>query len=104
EDFHTFCPTISTTSDSSALATAHTSDAPGPRGGLFFGSLLEAQRDPLEFFQRMIREHGDYVGVRFGPYRYLVVNDAEGVRQVLVDNHKSYKKSRNYQGLKLVLG
>jgi cytochrome P450 len=78
--------------------------APGPRGGLFFGSLFEAQRDPLEFFQRMIGEHGDYVGVRFGPFRYLIVNDPDSVRHVLVDNHRNYKKSRNYQGLKLVLG
>jgi cytochrome P450 len=87
-----------------ALANPTVPNAPGPRGGLFFGSLFEAQRDPLEFFQRVIGEYGDYVGVRFGPYRYLIVNDPDAVRQVLVDNHRNYKKSRNYQGLKLVLG
>jgi cytochrome P450 len=87
-----------------ALAAPMLPDAPGPRGSLFLGSLLEAQRDPLGFFQRSIAEHGEYVGVRFGPHRYLIVNDPEAVRRVLVDNHRNYKKSRNYQGLKLVLG
>jgi cytochrome P450 len=87
-----------------ALLAPTATNAPGPRGGLFFGSLFEAQRDPLDFFQRMIGEHGDYVGVRFGPFRYLIVNDPDSVRHVLVDNHRNYKKSRNYQGLKLVLG
>jgi cytochrome P450 len=79
-------------------------NAPGPRGGYFFGSLFEAQRDPIAFFQRMIAEHGDYVAVRFGPIRYFILNDPEGVRQVLVDNQRNYKKSPSYQALKLVLG
>src|SRR5215468_7027009 len=78
--------------------------APGPPGGFFFGRLFEAQRDPIVFFQKMIAEYGDYVAVRFGPIRYFIVNDPEGVRQVLVDNQKNYKKSRSYQALKLVLG
>jgi cytochrome P450 len=95
-----------TTSSTSpqALAPLATPNAPGPRGGLFLGSLFEAQRDPLEFFQRVIATHGDYVSVRFGPFRYMIVNEPDAVRQVLVDNHRNYKKSRNYQGLKLVLG
>jgi cytochrome P450 len=95
---------MTASSPSPALTAPVVPNAPGPRGRLFFGSLFEAQRDPLEFFQRMIGEHGEYVGVRFGPFRYLIVNDPESVRQVLVDNHRNYKKSRNYQGLKLVLG
>jgi len=34
----------------------------------------------------------------------VIVNDAEGAREILVDNHKKYTKSRNYHALKLVLG
>jgi cytochrome P450 len=78
--------------------------APGPRGGLVFGSLFDARRDPLAFFQKVIEEHGDFVALRFGPVRYFLVNDPDGARHVLVDNQKNYKKSRYYQGLKLVLG
>jgi len=87
-----------------SVARAEVPGAPGPKRALWFGRLLEAQRDPLAFFERMIGEHGDYVGIRFGPIRYLVVNDADGVRRLLVDNHRNYTKSRNYEALKLVLG
>ena len=78
--------------------------APGPPGGYFFGRLLDARRDRLDFFDRMLREHGDYVAVRFGWLQYIVVNDPEGARHILVDQNRKYVKSSNYQGLKLVLG
>src|SRR4051794_40141185 len=66
--------------------------------------MFEARRDPLRFFLKAVREHGDYVRAHFGPLRYFFVNDPEGVRRVLVDNHRNYPKGRYYQGLKLVLG
>ena len=39
------------------------------RGAPIVGSMFEARRDPLGFFQRVARESGDYVNVRFGPLR-----------------------------------
>src|SRR6266545_2090285 len=87
-----------------ALTRLTRKTAPGPRGVFVFGSFFTARRDPIAFFEGAIREHGDYIAVRFGPLRYLLVNDPDGVRQVLVDNHRNYAKSRSYQGLKLVLG
>jgi cytochrome P450 len=88
---------------SEIVASPAVRDAPGPRGGVF-GSLFDARRDPLTFFPRMLEQYGDFVAVRFGPIRYFLVNDPDGVRHVLVDNQKNYKKSRYYEGLKLVLG
>src|SRR4051794_7085740 len=78
--------------------------APVVPGAPIFGSMFEARRDPLAFFLKAVREHGDYVSVRFGPLRYFFVNEPEGVRRVLVDNHRNYPKSRSYDALKLVLG
>jgi cytochrome P450 len=77
---------------------------PGPRGTLFLGSLLEAWRDPIGTMTRAVAEHGDVVCMRFGPLRYVLLNDPDAVHHVLVENAKNYVKSRNYQGLKLVLG
>jgi cytochrome P450 len=87
-----------------ALVQIAARDAPLARGLPLIGSLFEARRDPLTFFAKITREHGDYVAVRFGPLRYLFVNDPDGVRHILVDNHRNYPKSRSYEGLKLVLG
>ena len=77
---------------------------PTPEGRLFFGNALELWRDPLQLIARACREHGDVVRLRFGPYDYYVVNSAEGAKHLLVDNHKNYVKSRNYQALRVVLG
>jgi cytochrome P450 len=79
--------------------------APGPDKGLpFLGQTLEVWRDMLGFFQRAANEYGNTVEFKFGPYVYVMVNEPEGIRHVLVDNHRNYKKSRNYDGLKLLLG
>ena len=48
--------------------------------------------------------YGDVVRFKFGPFDYYLVTDPEVVRHVLVDNAKAYTKSRNYLGLKIVLG
>lgn len=76
---------------------------PGPKGLPFLGSILDT-RDPITLFERAARFGGDAALVRFGPYRYLVVHTAEGVRRVLVENVKAYPKSPSYRGLRLVLG
>jgi cytochrome P450 len=78
--------------------------APGPRGLPFFGSTFEAWRNPLDLMTRTVREHGHIVSFRFGPHRYVLLNQPDAVHHVLVTNAKNYTKSRNYQGLKLVLG
>jgi cytochrome P450 len=79
--------------------------APGPRWGVpLLGQVFEAWRDPLGLFMRARAEHGDVVRFKFGHLRYHLVSDPEGIRHVLVDNAKAYTKSRNYKGLKLVLG
>jgi cytochrome P450 len=76
---------------------------PGPKGLPFLGSILDT-RDPITLFERAARFGGDASLMRFGPYRYLVVNAHEGVRRVLVENVKAYPKSPSYRGLRLVLG
>src|SRR5688500_2287350 len=79
-------------------------DPPGPRGVPFFGNVLDVWRDPLGTMVSGMRDHGRLVSYRFGPYRYFLDGSTEGIRHVLVDNHKNYTKSRNYDGLKLVVG
>lgn len=78
--------------------------APGPRGLPWFGSVFPAWRDPLALFLQSRDRYGDVVRFKFGPFQYYLVNDPEVVKHVLVDNPKGYTKSRNYLGLKVVLG
>lgn len=78
--------------------------APGPKGLPFVGNLFPALRDPIALFLEAQRDFGDVFRLELGPYEYYVVNDPEIVRHVLVDNAKVYTKSRNYLGLRVVLG
>ena len=78
--------------------------APGPKGLPWLGSVLPAWRDPLSFFLGSRARYGDVVHFKFGPFDYYLVNDPNVVKHVLVDNPKAYTKSRNYLGLKVVLG
>jgi cytochrome P450 len=84
--------------------TSSTRVAPGPEGLPWVGNLFDVWKDPLRLFTRSVASHGDIVAMRFGPFRYWLLNDPEAIHHVLVDNNKNYTKSRNYQGLKLVLG
>src|SRR5262245_42132041 len=78
--------------------------APGPKGLPLLGSVLPAWRDPLGLMMGALVEYGDVVKFKFGPFDYYMVADPDVVRHVLVDNAKAYRKSRNYLGLKIVLG
>jgi len=85
-------------------AIASRERAPGPRGLPWFGSLFPAWRDPISLFLGSRAAHGDVVRFRFGPFEYYLVSDPAVVKRVLVDNAKAYRKSRNYLGLKILLG
>jgi cytochrome P450 len=83
------------------MATLKT--APGPRGLPFLGHVF-ARRSPLDLLQHLVDDYGDYVSLRFGPARYLFVNDPIGIKHVLVDNQKNYTRSPTIEGLRLILG
>lgn len=67
------------------------------------GHLLEIQEGP-KLLMRSVQEYGDFLRFKFGPYSWLLVNEPEAVRHVLVKNHENYIKSRNYVALKLAIG
>jgi cytochrome P450 len=88
----------------SAHPSVRHSPVPGPKGSFLVGSGLAVLRDPLGEFLEAARVHGDVVKFKMGPYSYVLLNSAEGVKHLLVDHAKNYVKSRSYDGLRLVLG
>jgi cytochrome P450 len=79
--------------------------APTPAEGLpFFGQVFEAWKDPLKLFMKSRAKYGRVVRLDFIWMRYLVVSSVEGAKHVLIDEHRKYRKSVNYDGLKFVLG
>ncbi len=84
--------------------SSHLLFPPGPPGLPVVGSAFTALRDPLGLFMQATREHGDIVGFRMLHLRYVLLTNPDAIRHVLVENHKNYTKSRNYKGLKVILG
>ncbi len=76
---------------------------PGPRG-LPGSTIIAMQRDPLAFFSRVAREHGDVSHFTLLGQHYYVVNEPELIREVLVVKNSSFMKGRGLQRAKTFLG
>jgi cytochrome P450 len=76
-------------------------EAPGPRG---FFSGWPLMRRPLPFLEELFREYGDVVRTRIMNLQVCVIAHPEGIKHVLQDNHRNYRKSFDYKILARLLG
>lgn len=74
------------------------------KGWPLVGLLPELRADPLRFFTRVARDHGDAVELHVGPDRVLMLNSPALIRHVLQDNRLNYEKSKFYDVLRAILG
>lgn len=77
---------------------------PGPRGSILLGNTAEGWNRPLALFTRCMKEYGPIARLRFAASSYYLLNHPDLVHHVFVENHRNYKKSRNYRGIQIVLG
>jgi cytochrome P450 len=77
---------------------------PGPRGKLLSGNLPEFRRDRLNFLMNCARNYGDFVSIRFGPRRVLLVFDPAAIEYVLVTGSRHFIKHFALRLNPLVLG
>src|SRR5919202_1877195 len=69
------------------------------------GAVPAILRDPLRFLERTVERYGDLVAFPMPRTPVLLVNDPEGARRVLQDNHRGYgKRTVQYGALSLVTG
>lgn len=76
----------------------------GPRGLSLLRAQVRIQRDPLGALGEVTARWGSFVRLDWGPLVFWLANDPDAIKHVLVDNAKAYRKSRNYDGLRLALG
>ncbi|MEL6188472.1 MAG: cytochrome P450, partial [Myxococcota bacterium] len=85
-------------------AVAAPFDVPAFPGWPIVGALPHLQRDIIGTFDRA-SELGDVVRIDFPGKKGFLVTHPEGVKRVLVDNHRNYgKKTRGYKMLSMALG
>ncbi|MGH9579667.1 MAG: cytochrome P450, partial [Terriglobales bacterium] len=80
------------------------SQPPGPKRHLILGNLPELRRDPLGFFTRCAREHGDFVSLRVFVVRGYFINHPDLIEQVLVTQNRKFMKGRALRLSKRFLG
>lgn len=83
---------------------AEPSRPPGPKNPLAIGHIGVFRRDPLTFLTRVSREFGDIVWFRLANQSIYFVNHPDLIKDVLVTQQSSFRKSRILQRAKLLLG
>src|SRR5262249_30433749 len=64
----------------------------GPKGTWIGGNLPAFRRGRIDFLTHCIRDYGDFVSLRFGPKRIILVNDPESIEYVLSSHSRTFIK------------
>ena len=64
----------------------------GPAGPWLSGNLDQYRRDPLGFLTECARRYGDFVPLRFGPIRAVLLNHPDLIEEVLVTKNRHFVK------------
>ena len=69
-------------------------------------ALYAMRRDPLTFFTKLTREHGDFVRFRLGEHEHdlFFVNHPDNIREVLVTQDRNFTKWFSVERFKVVMG
>jgi cytochrome P450 len=76
---------------------------PSPRAGLL-GQLPELRRDPLSLLSHCARDYGDFVRIRLGLARVVLVSHPDLVEEVLVTRSQDFRKNLGTRRLRSALG
>jgi cytochrome P450 len=76
-------------------------NAPGPRGWFSGWKLLS---EPLPLLEKNFREYGDLVHLRVAGFHFYTLAHPDGIKHLLQDNHRNYRKSADYKIFARLLG
>ena len=86
------------------LVMARARVPPRPKLLPYVGVLWAARKDPLGFFLKVSREHGDFVRFDAGLHPLFLVGNPDSIGQVLRHNYQNYKKSEFYYKVAPIFG
>lgn len=84
--------------------TSERKPLPGPRGHWLFGHAREFRADWLGFLARCARDYGDFVPIRLGFRKVLLVSDPHAIEEVLLTHSRDFKKHFGLQLTRQLLG
>ncbi|HEY1377996.1 MAG TPA: cytochrome P450 [Gemmataceae bacterium] len=76
----------------------------GPKGGLLTGHLSHFRAGPITFLDRCVREYGDFVLLRIGFKKILLVSDPAAIEEVLITKSRDFIKHFGLKQTRQLLG
>jgi len=77
---------------------------PGPGPWSALTNLLRLRKDSLGFLKDLTNEYGDIVKFRIGPYKVVLLNHPDYIKEVLTVQHANFVKGRPLELAKLLIG
>lgn len=77
---------------------------PGPKEKYPLSHLFSFRRDSIAFLRNIAEEYGDIVHFKIGPFRVVLLNHPEYIREVLTVQHRNFVKGRPLEMAKELLG
>src|SRR5437763_16464941 len=88
-----------------ATAVRELPDVPPPRTVPTWQSIRNiGARDPIPMLLQLLRDDGDLVRIQLGPVTFIMVQHPDLIGQVLQENVANYRKSFNYEAMRLIIG
>jgi cytochrome P450 len=78
--------------------------ANGPKGLDFVRTMIDFYSNPIRLFDQLHHEFGDIVRMQGGPYCVHLITQPSHIKHILLDNHKNYSLSGNFDETVPVLG
>jgi cytochrome P450 len=76
----------------------------GPKARWITGHLSDFRAGPLEFLNRCVREYGDFVPLRIGVKKLLLVSDPDAIEEVLITKSRDFVKHWGLKQTATLLG
>ena len=86
------------------MSTTNLPLPPGPPGRLQLGNARRMRKDEMSFYRGMVRDYGDIVRFRLGPFQANLVTHPNAIETVLVGRNHDVHKSPFYEAMGRVLG
>jgi cytochrome P450 len=83
---------------------SHNKFPPGPNDGFKRWSFGPLNANPLEYFTKLARDHGDVAGMRVLNFKSIFINHPDAIEEVLVTNARKYTKGKVLRANRHVFG
>jgi cytochrome P450 len=78
---------------------------PGPRSFWeLISMIIQRQKNPIKLYENIFAKYGDVVYFKLANFRFLMLNDAEAIEQVLQTDAQNYTKSSSYERFRMIFG